>query len=251
MKNQYQFIVVEDVDLQREHLISLLKKRLDLRLIGSFGNAEEAYSFLSALETPPPDILFLDIEMPEANGFSLLEAIQHRLPELKVIITSAFPQYAVKGYDYNNICAYLLKPLEPDKLNKAIQKAILEMDFMLPVAEDSSSQREHLLIKEKGKWVKILHEEILYCEGANVDVKIITPRQTHLTRERLKKLTEMLPGSDFLRVHDSFIINLNYIKSYTGNYTFVDLCFGPNTELKSLSIGPKYRDDFKRKMKDM
>ena len=103
MKKQYTYIVVEDVELQRENLISLLNSRLDLQLIGSFANAKEAYDFLMQKEAAKPDVIFLDIEMPEVNGFNLLEAIKPICQKAKVIITTAFPDYAIKGYDYNYV----------------------------------------------------------------------------------------------------------------------------------------------------
>lgn len=251
MKKQYSYIVVEDVELQRENLISLLNSRLDLQLTGSFPNAKEAYDFLMEKKTTMPDVIFLDIEMPEVNGFNLLEAIKPFSQQSKVIITTAFPDYAIKGYDYN-LTAYLLKPIDLQKLNKALDKAIKELN----VPETSAATPElvnkgHIFIKEKNKRLKIEYNEILYCEGANVDVKIITPIRTFITRERVKNLEQALPATQFLRVHDSFIVNLQYIKGYTSNYSFVDLFSGENTEWRTISIGPKYREVFRRKMKEM
>lgn len=251
MKKQYTYIVVEDVELQRENLISLLNSRLDLQLIGSFANAREAYDFLMQKEASKPDIIFLDIEMPEVNGFNLLEAIKPICQKAKVIITTAFPNYAIKGYDYN-LTAYLLKPIDFQKLNKALDKAIQELNRNLVTPMSAKSMtRGHIFIKEKNKKLKIEYDEILYCEGANVDVKIITPLRTFITRERVKNLEHALPSNRFLRVHDSFIVNLQYIKGYTSNYSFVDLFSGEDSDWRTISIGPKYREIFRRKMKEM
>ena len=249
MKKQYTYIVVEDVELQRENLISLLNSRLDLQLIGSFAHAREAYDFLLEKQTAMPDILFLDIEMPEVNGFNLLEATKALLQHSKVIITTAFPDYAIKGYDYN-LTAYLLKPIDLQKLNKALDKAIQELNQVESPSVNTKS-KGHIFIKEKNKRLKIDYDEILYCEGANVDVKIITPTRTFITRERVKNLAQMLPSNQFLRVHDSFIVNLQYIKGYTSNFSFVVLFSGEDAEWRTISIGPKYRDDFRQKMKEL
>ncbi|MCB0555936.1 MAG: response regulator transcription factor [Phaeodactylibacter sp.] len=245
MKRKYGYIVVEDVELQLENLIHLLDTRLDLKLLGSFDNAEDAYDFLTDEKQPAPDIMFLDIEMPELSGFNLLEALRQAPLSMKVIITTAFPNYAIKSYDYS-ISGYLLKPIELGKLNKSVDKAIDELHSGQPAP--APELKEHLLIKEKKRWIKLSYEEILYCEGANVDVRIITPETTYLTRERVKNLEQALPANRFLRIHDSFIINLSYIKSYASNFTSVSLCFQPGSPLHTLNIGPKYRERFRRLM---
>ncbi|MCB0570710.1 MAG: response regulator transcription factor [Phaeodactylibacter sp.] len=245
MKQKYGYIVVEDVELQRENLIHLLDTRLDLQLLGSFENAEDAYEYLADEQSPAPDIMFLDIEMPELSGFNLLEALRRSPGQMKVIITTAFPNYAIKSYDYS-ISGYLLKPIELDKLNHSIDKAIGELGDTWPAAPPEP--RHFLLIKEKKRWVKLGYEEILFCEGANVDVRIVTPGGAYITRERVKNLEQALPPTLFLRIHDSFIINLSYIKSYASNFTSVSLCFQSGSPLHTLNIGPKYRKKFRRMM---
>ncbi|KGE85756.1 LytR/AlgR family response regulator transcription factor [Phaeodactylibacter xiamenensis] len=246
MSAVYSFIIVEDVALQREHLIDLLHSRLDLRLLRAFDNAEDAYLYLSDSATLVPDLIFLDIEMPEASGFNFLEAIQKLPSSPRVIITTAFAEYAVKGYDYD-LSGYLLKPIEEEQLNKAIQKALRSLeqkDDSKPVTK----QEAHLLIKSKSKWVKLAHEEILYLEGANVDVRIVTTGGTYVTRNRIKNLQQKLPRDHFMRIHDSFVVNLNHIRSYASNYTYLELRSAPEEGLKKLPVGPKYRDQFKESL---
>lgn len=245
MKQKYTYIVIEDVELQRENLIELLHTRLDLELLGSFENAEDAYNFLADGRNPRPDLIFLDIEMPGASGFNLLDAARNFCLSAKVIITTAFAEYAIKGYDYN-ISGYLLKPIEPVRLNQAIEKAIAGLRTP---DEAPGPAPGHILIKEKGRWVKVDYDDILYCEGANVDVKVVTAGTTYLTRDRVKNMVELLPGENFMRIHDSFIINLDYVKSFAGNYTFVELAREAGAELHEIRIGPKYRDAFRERMK--
>ncbi|NBC09597.1 MAG: response regulator [Bacteroidetes bacterium] len=241
MKNShYTFIVVEDVALQREHLTELLQARLDLHHQASFENAEEAYDYLSEQADNPPDLIFLDIEMPEASGFNFLEAIKHLRISPQVIITTAFAEYAVKGYEYD-LSGYLLKPIEEEQLNRAIDKALKQRS-------PERQEDDHLMIKEKSRWVKLSYGEILYCEGANVDVRLVTLGGEYLTRDRIKNMEQRLPADRFLRIHDSFIINLEYIKSYASNFTFVELCPEPGAELQQLRIGPKYRDQFRERV---
>ncbi|MEQ8703688.1 MAG: LytTR family DNA-binding domain-containing protein [Phaeodactylibacter sp.] len=243
MNALYSFIIVEDVALQREHLIDLLHSRLDLRLLEAFDNAEDAFLYLKDDQQPPPDIIFLDIEMPEASGFNLLEVTQQLPQQPKVIITTAFAEYAVKGYDYN-LSGYLLKPIEEEQLNKAVQKVIQQLERdrtpAMPHLQDP-----HLLIKSKSKWVKLGYDEILYVEGANVDVRIVTPAGTYLTRDRIKNLQQKLPSDSFMRIHDSFLVNLTHIRSYASNYTFLELRSVPDGAAKKLPVGPKYRELFR------
>ncbi|MCB0567760.1 MAG: response regulator transcription factor [Phaeodactylibacter sp.] len=247
MKHKYSYIVIEDVELQRENLIELLNTRLGLELLDSFENAEDAYNFLANEDNPRPDLIFLDIEMPGASGFNLLDAARSFCLSAKVIITTAFAEYAIKGYEYN-ISGYLLKPIEHEKLNHAIDKAIGSLQNS--ENEGPPQVKGHILIKEKGKWVKVDYDEILYCEGANVDVKVVTLTTAYLTRDRVKNMVKLLPGEAFMRIHDSFIINLDYVKSFAGNYTFVELSHQPGGPLHELRIGPKYRDAFRERMKE-
>ena len=246
MKHKYRCIVIEDVELQRENLIEMLATRLDLELLESLENAEDAYNYLANENNTRPDLIFLDIEMPGASGFNLLDAAGNFCLSAQVIITTAFAEYAIKGYEYN-ISGYLLKPIEPEKLNQAIDKAIASLQYS--GTEGPGRQRGHILIKEKGKWVKVDYMEILYCEGANVDVKVVTPNATYLTRDRVKNMVKLLPDEYFMRIHDSFIINLSHVKSFAGNYTFVELAHPAGAELYELRIGPKYRDAFRERMR--
>ena len=248
MKKSYRYIVVEDVALQRENLISLLSSRLDLQLLDSFENAEEAYDYLASNPNPRPDLMFLDIEMPEVNGFSLLDATKRFRKNIKIIITSAFPKYAIQGYDYD-VTAYLLKPIEMSKLNQAVDKALSELEQpKTAVFSKATPANDHLVIKVKNKWVKIFYNEIIYCEGANVNIKIITPIEEYLTREKVKNLEQKLPSNHFLRIHDSFIINLDYVKGYAKTFAFVDLWDKTRKETYTLNVGPKYREVFKARM---
>lgn len=251
MKMSYRFIVVEDVELQRQHIIGLLQSRLDLEFQAAFENAQEAYQYLASGQHPMPDLLFLDVEMPEANGFSLLESLRRLEPSFRVIFVTAFPEYAIKGYDYN-ASAYLLKPVEPEKLFRAVDKAIREIDAPLaPVSTtvNTPASRPFLMIKVKQMLIKLWLDDIVYCEGANVNVRIVTPAGDYLTRERLKNIEQQLPTNRFLRIHDSFIINLEDVKGYAANFTTVELL---RTEVKgkplSLPVGPKYRQTLKEKL---
>lgn len=243
MNAVYAFIIVEDVALQREHLIELLHSRLDLKLLQAFDNAEDAYLYLAQDHNPKPDLIFLDIEMPEASGFNFLEATKKLSCQPKVIITTAFAEYAVKGYEYS-LSGYLLKPIEEAQLNKAVEKALQDIERQEHIAS-GIPEEPYLLIKSKSKWIKLKYGEILYVEGANVDVRIVTLSGTYLTRDRIKNLQQKLPDDHFMRIHDSFLVNLEHIRSYAGNYTFLELRAVPAGAVQKLPVGPKYRELFR------
>lgn len=253
MKMTYRFIVVEDVELQRQHITGLLQSRLDLEFQAAFENAQEAYQYLASGQNPMPDLLFLDVEMPEANGFSLLESLRRLEPSFRVIFVTAFPEYAIKGYEYN-ASAYLLKPVEPDKLFRAVDKAIRELNTPAAPAPAASAvsapaSRPFIMIKVKQMLIKLWLDDIIYCEGANVNVRIVTSAGEYLTRERLKHIEQQLPADRFLRIHDSFIVNLEDVKGFAANFTTIELM---RTEVKgkalSLPVGPKYRQVLKEKL---
>ncbi len=249
MKSHYNCIIIEDVALQRKNLTAMLGSRLDLKVIEEFENADEAYKYLCATEKVRPDIMFLDIQLAEFNGLDLLKAIRKLEQKPKVIITTAHPQYAIPSYDYN-VSGYVLKPLEMDKLNQAIDKAIeqLKKKETYVSAEERTDARPFLAIKENNKIINIFHDEILYLEGANVNVKIITNIATHLPRETLRNMENQLPPSHFLRIHDSFIINLDYLRGYAKNFSSVDLLFPKKKDVHTIPIGKKYRQKIKNKL---
>ncbi len=244
MKSHYNCIIIEDVALQRENLINMLSTRLDLKVIEQFEAADTAYDFLCDQEQPKPDIMFLDIQLAEFNGLDLLKALQKMEDYPKVIITTAHPQYAIQSYDYR-VSGYLLKPLEMNKLNQAIDKVIEQLqEFSKPTPKLNSTPTEQsrtfIPIKEGNKMINVFHDEIIYLEGANVNVNFITAQDTHTTRETLKNMDEILPDN-FLRVHDSFIVNLDFLKGYVRNISSIDLQHPSHLEKHSIPVGKKYR----------
>ena len=246
MKSHFNCIIIEDVAMQRENLANMLSTRLDLKVIEQFESADTAYEFLCSQENNRPDIMFLDIQLAEFNGLDLLKAIQKLNQKPKVIITTAHPQYAVPSYDYN-VSGYVLKPLEMDKLNQAIDKVIgqLQQTGDSGISASISPKQEvrpYIPVKEGNKIINVFYDEIIYLEGANVNVNFVTIQDTHTTRDTLKNLNDTLPAH-FLRVHDSFIVNLDFLKGYARNITTLDLQYPGQAEKHAIPIGKKYRDE--------
>ena len=200
MKNKYTYIVIEDEPLQLANLIDMLDTRLDLDFLESFDNAEEAYDFLTSNNASKPDLMFLDMQLPEVNGLQFLEAIKRVESKPKVIITTAFEDYAIPSYEYD-VSGYVVKPIEPPKLNTAIDKAIKNLEEKSvekeTKEETTPSEKTSILIKKGKQMIRLFHEEIVYLESANVNVKIITSTEEHVIRNTMKNMETMLPKKTF------------------------------------------------------
>lgn len=247
MRKGKTYIIVEDEPLQLENLVFMLKSRLDLVFLGSFNNANAAYQFLSDEQQDVPDLMFLDIEMPQINGLQLLDSLSGLSLSMKVIIVTAYEEYAIPSYKYP-VSGYLLKPVEMEQLNAAINKALNDGQISQTPAQESNASSpsfDNFFIKVDNKMVKMEIADIGYAEGANVYLKIYTFQDLYVTRLTLKYLEELLPRDRFMRVHDSFIVNLSCIKSFARNFTFVEIKLGPDKEVSTIPVGKKYRTAFK------
>lgn len=215
-------IIVDDEWLSRKRLETLLADFSECRVIGSCGNGAKA---ITEIRDKQPDLVFLDVEMPDMNGFEVLQ----ELPEKQrpdIIFTTAYDQYAVEAFGVEAL-DYLLKPFDDDRLseawqrvkkrndqkkNAALQRGLLQLvkDFK---KEDAAYLYE-LEIKEKGKTITIPIESVYYFESASNYVAIHTPERRYLYRITMQALLESLPPNEFLRIHRAYTLNTRYITSY-------------------------------------
>ena len=238
MNDRYSYLVVEDEDLPRKNLINLLNRRPDLQMIGDFSSAEQAYNFLLRPEVEFPDLIFLDIRMEgqDMDGAAFLESYQQLTTKSKIIIVSAYYTYAVDLY--NEADGYVAKPINIDKLNAVIDKAISEL--VLP----AELTNKLIIVRSGDRYIKIAHEEIVYCEAAGPYTKIFTTdnaKQPYKIRELVGDMEIKLPSQIFFRIHNSFIINLDRIHAWAKNYSFV--CMKGYTD--QIPIGPKFYNTFR------
>jgi DNA-binding LytR/AlgR family response regulator len=194
-------IITDDEPMARKGLQGYVEKVPFLRLAGVFEDAIQLNTFLREDRV---DLLFLDIEMPYLTGLELLRQLDN---PPKVIFTTAYEQYAIKGYELD-VADYLLKPISFERFLKAVNK----IHASLPAEED-----QHLFIKTDNKLEKVQLEDILYVEAMENYVAIHTPRGRLLTHATLKSVTERLPSSAFLQVHKSYVVALNKITHLEGN----------------------------------
>jgi len=172
------------------------------------GVCENAMALNELLRTTNIDLVFLDIEMPYLSGIDLLKSLQ-RPP--KVIFTTAFEQYALKGFELEAV-DYLLKPVTFERFLKAANRA-----HDLLSAPPAPATDDHLFIRTDDKFVRIQWTDILYVEGMENYVRIHTPQGTHITHATLKSVLEHLPDPPFLQTHKSYIINTTKITGIEGN----------------------------------
>ncbi len=203
-------IIIDDEPLALGLIESYVKKTPFLNLVGKFENAVEA---IPTLEQNPPQVLFLDIQMPELNGLELSKIIKDKT---KIIFTTAFQQYALEGFKVNAL-DYLLKPISyPDFLqaaNKALQWYEMVNSAKTPATPASTpiqptEQKRSIFVKSDYKLVQIDLDKITHIEGLKDYVKIYVEGETYpiLSLMSMKSLEEMLPSDRFIRVHRSYIV---------------------------------------------
>ncbi len=176
----------------------------DLLALGMFdvaGMAGDAEQARELLKTTGADLLFLDVELPWANGLEFLSGLDVKP---MVILVTAYPQYALHGYEHG-VVDYLLKPVSPGRLKLACEKA-LEWWVLRNQAGRQAGPASYLYIKSNGRFERIAFDEILYLEAANNYVIVHTPKKKHLVYQTLKGMEKQLPAAGFLQTHKSYIV---------------------------------------------
>jgi DNA-binding LytR/AlgR family response regulator len=202
-------IIVEDEILAQEVIQAHLQRTEQFQLVGVCNNALEAQEVLSKQDV---DLIFLDIQLPGMTGLSFLRTLQN--PPL-VVLTTAYPEYALESYEFN-IIDYLLKPVSFERFSKAVNK-IAEGKLFAGLKINEVFSDDHIFIKSSGKFFKVNFSEIMYVEGMKDYLKIHTHDYTLVTHQTMSEMEKTLPSKKFLRVHKSYIIALASIKSIYGN----------------------------------
>jgi two-component system, LytTR family, response regulator len=199
-------LIVEDEPLARNLMIEYVKKVSYLQLVDACSNPLAA---LEVLRNNEIDILFLDIQMPEITGITLLKTLKKKP---LVILTTAYSEYAIESYELD-VVDYLLKPITFDRFLKAVDKASQrDVQKVVPSSEKTdSTPNPFVFVKDGTKLVKVRWADILYVEGLKDYVTIHTPTQKVITLQRLKVLETQLPADKFIRVHHSYIVALSAI----------------------------------------
>ncbi|HEU4496875.1 MAG TPA: LytTR family DNA-binding domain-containing protein [Flavobacterium sp.] len=201
-------VVVDDSAIQRITVARLAANHPGLNLIGEFSNAIETKNCLANKEV---DLVFLDIEMPVISGFDLLDGLKAK-PQIIFITSKA--EYAVKAFDYD-ATDYLQKPISPQRFNAAVKRAV---DLYMLRKENIDEDSEHIFIKSNLKKLKIFTSKIKWIEAYGDYVKVVTEDGSHLVLSTMKSFENDLPRERFIRVHKSFIINIEKVDKFNSKF---------------------------------
>ncbi len=194
-------IIIDDEPIAHQILEQYILKYQELILIGKFRNPIEA---IPVLEKNEVNLIFLDIQMPLVNGLTFLKNL-HNPPH--VILTTAYPDYALQGFELN-AADYLLKPFSYDRFAKAVNK----VKSNLKIDSTNDKRSGYLLLTNNQTAIKIFYDEILFIEASGDYMKIHTTENVYMHYIRMKHLEEQLPQDMFLRIHKSYIVALHKIK---------------------------------------
>ncbi len=203
-------IIIDDEPLARSIVREYLQSHPSIEIVAECGDGFEG---LKAIQQYQPELVFLDIQMPKINGFEMLELVE-TLP--KIIFTTAFEQYALKAFESNAV-DYLLKPFSKERFEKALQKAIQlpvetkNTEAVLEAAALSPQQITRVVLKDGGKIRIIPVMQIQFIEAADDYVKIFTAEGYFLKKKTMGHFSETLPSQQFVRIHRSFIVNVQLI----------------------------------------
>jgi len=225
-------LIIDDEALAQDILETHLKDYPEIKLIARCANAQEAKNHMLL---QPIDLIFLDIQMPVLNGIDFLKSLEN--PPI-VIITTAYPDHALEGFELN-VLDYLLKPISRERFSRAVQKAQEYHQFL----QIQSPENElYFFVKADKKMIKVYYQDILYIEGLKDYVIIRMDTQRIITLQTMRSLEEKLAGKGFRRIHRSYIVRLDCIRSIGGNTVEI---VEKNTP-KKLPVGKNYREELQQ-----
>jgi DNA-binding LytR/AlgR family response regulator len=225
---QYKCIIVEDEPLAAEVLQDYIGQTPFLELRATCTDAMYA---MDILQREKIDLIFLDLHLPKLKGLEFIKTLIH---PPRIIITTAYHEYALQGYEYN-VVDYLLKPIEFSRFLSAVNKLKLQDVNEKPVlAHTGNRERPFLFFNVSKKKVKVYIDDILYIESLKEYIRITTTSKTILTKYQLGQMEDLLTKNNFIRVHRSFIVSKNKIDAFTAT----DVEIGG----KQIPIGRSYKE---------
>ena len=227
-------LIVDDEPMARDVIRRYIENIPALAVAGEFGNAIDAMMFM---QDNTVDIIFLDIRMPRLNGTDFVRSLR-TVP--KIIFTTAHKEYAHEGFELD-VVDYLLKPIRFDRFLKAVNKAFPQRQQEAEPGVFSGNLENKfaspfMYVKVDRKMVKVLLDDVLFIESDKDYVKIYTTNSTIVTRQTISSVEAMLSENKFLRIHRSFIVSLDKIKSFSNETVEIGN--------KELPIGKLYRNSF-------
>jgi two-component system LytT family response regulator len=223
-------LIVDDEPLARERIVDMLVGDAEVEIIGECGDGLTAVATIESLK---PDLLFLDVQMPELDGFGVLEAIEETSA---IVFVTAYDQYALRAFEVHAL-DYLLKPFDRERFDKALRRAKSQIEreragtmnrelaALLADLKSRPKPLERLVIKAGGRVFFLRVDEIDWIEAAANYVRLHTGKEAHLLRETINGLAAKLDPDKFLRIHRSIIVNLERVKEmqpwFHGDYVVI------------------------------
>lgn len=224
-------LVVDDEPLARELIRNHISKLENFEVVAECGDAMKA---MHGLQNHHVDLMFMDIQMPQITGIDFLKTLKH---PPKVIITTAYREYAVDGFELD-VVDYLLKPITFERFLKAINKFYQEnadeqkqQNLSIPSVSDEET---YIYVKENKRVIKVYLKDIIYVEGLSEYVQIFTEKKKIITKTSMTNLVEKLPDDGFMRIHKSFIVSNRKIEAFTSSTVEVSG--------KEIPIGRSYKN---------
>jgi DNA-binding LytR/AlgR family response regulator len=222
-------IIIDDEPLARELIRGHVLKLENFEIVDECGNAMQA---MEILRSNTIDLMFLDIKMPQISGIEFLKTLKN---PPKVIITTAFSQYAIEGFELD-VVDYLMKPVTFERFFKAVNKFFAsrtQQDISLE-NENGFDENAFIYVKENKKIIKIYLKEIHFIEGLNEYIRIHTETRRVVIKSSLQSIEKKLPSEQFIRVHKSYIVSIPRIRAF--NATTIEL------ENAKVRIGRNYKN---------
>ena len=233
-------VIIDDEFPARSLLKDYITKFPHLELVGAFKSPLEA---LPALQSGSVDLAFLDIQMPEISGMDFLKSFH--LKNILVVITSAYPEYALEGYELD-VIDYLLKPFSFERFVQSVQKAGERLQSRTTdnnlLVQNFQHEQEYIIVKANHKSYRVKVSDILFIESLREYVAYHCIDQKLVSLDSLKKLIETLPSEVFMRVHKSYIVNRLQVKALYGNQLQM------HHTSKVVPIGQSYRDEVRKSL---
>lgn len=203
------YLIIDDEPIAHDIIKGYCDLLPNMQLMKNCYDALEAFDYLSKNKV---DLIFLDLNMPVLKGFEFLKTLQN---PPKVIVTTAYNEFALEGYEHN-ISDYLLKPFGFERFLKAVNKAIGSVNQKV-VTNEKSEASNRIFVQSNKKHIQLETENILYIEATGNYIKIVTTTETITIREKFSTFLEQLPKNDFVQVHKSFAVAPKQINSVEGN----------------------------------
>jgi len=225
-------LIIDDEPLARDLMRSHIEKLENFQIVAECGDAMKA---LQELRNNSIDLMFMDIQMPQITGIEFLKTLKN---PPKVIITTAYREYAIEGFELD-VVDFLLKPITFERFLKAVNK-YYEVNVEEPINDSPiinnhrNGEEAFIYVKENKKVMKVLLNDILYVEGLSEYVQIHTENKKIVTKNSMTNMASKLPDDDFMRIHKSYIVSLSKIEAFTSSTVEI-----PG---KKLPIGRSYKN---------